>query len=35
MGGFTLEAMDLLLDPLRQQLVVNPEHPNDPVALAK
>ena len=35
MGVLPLEAMDLLVDPLRQQLVVNPEHPNFPVALAK
>jgi clan AA aspartic protease len=35
MGALPLEAMDLLVDPLRQQLVVNPEHPNFPVALAK
>lgn len=34
-GVLPLEAMDLLVDPLRQQLVVNPEHPNFPVALAK
>ena len=30
-----LEAMDLLVNPLNQQLVVNPDHPNFPVALAK
>jgi hypothetical protein len=35
MGVLPLEAMNLLVDPLRQQLVVNPEHPNYPVALAK
>jgi hypothetical protein len=35
MGALPLEAMDLLVDPRRQQLVVNPEHPNYPVALAK
>lgn len=35
MGVLPLEAMDLLVDPLRQQLVVNPAHPNYPVALAK
>ncbi len=35
MGVLPLEAMDLMVDPLRQQLVVNPEHPNYPVALAK
>ncbi|MDR0480471.1 MAG: retroviral-like aspartic protease family protein [Gallionellaceae bacterium] len=35
MGVLPLEAMDLQVDPLRQQLVVNPAHPNFPVALAK
>ena len=35
MGVLPLEAMDLMVDPLRQQLVVNPAHPNFPVALAK
>ncbi len=35
MGVLPMEAMDLLVDPLRQQLIVNPEHPNFPVALAK
>lgn len=35
MGVLPLEAMDLIVDPLRQQLLVNPEHPNFPVALAK
>lgn len=35
MGVLPLEAMDLLVDPLRQQLVVNPAHPNFPVASAK
>lgn len=35
MGVLPLEAMDLLVDPLKQQLIVNPEHPNFPVALAK
>ena len=35
MGVLPLEAMDLLVDPLRQQLIVNPAHPNYPVALAK
>jgi clan AA aspartic protease len=35
MGVLPLEAMDLIVDPLKQQLVVNPEHPNFPVALAK
>jgi len=35
MGVLPLEAMDLMVDPLRQQLVANPAHPNYPVALAK
>lgn len=35
MGVLPLEAMDLMVDPLRQQLIVNPAHPNYPVALAK
>lgn len=35
MGVLPLEAMDLLVDPRSQQLIVNPLHPNYPVALAK
>lgn len=35
LGVIPLEAMDLVVDPLRQTLTVNPEHPNYPVALAK
>ena len=35
MGVLPLEAMDLLVDPLREQLICNPAHPNFPVALAK
>jgi len=35
MGVLPLEAMDLIVDPLRQTLAVNPDHPNFPVALAK
>ena len=35
MGVIPLEAMDLIVDPRQQQLIVNPEHPNYPVALAK
>lgn len=35
MGVLPLEAMDLMVDPLNQQLIVNPAHPNYPVALAK
>jgi hypothetical protein len=34
-GVLPLEAMDLLVDPKSQQLIVNPCHPNYPVALAK
>ena len=30
-----LEAMDLVVDSRLQKLVVNPQHPNHPVALAK
>ena len=35
MGVLPLEAMDLLVDPRTQQIVVNPAHPNYPVAYAK
>ena len=35
MGVLPLEAMDLIVDTLRQQLRANPAHPNFPVALAK
>ena len=35
LGIIPLEAMDLIIDPLRQALIVNPLHPNYPVALAK
>jgi hypothetical protein len=35
MGVLPLEAMDLLVDPTRQKLLVNPSHPNYSVALAK
>jgi clan AA aspartic protease len=35
MGVLILEAMDILVDPLRQKLIVNPEHPNFPVFKAK
>ena len=27
LGAIPLEGMDVLIDPLRQQLIVNPEHP--------
>lgn len=35
LGVIPLEAMDLIVDPRRQMVVVNPQHPNYPVALAK
>ncbi|MDO9227494.1 MAG: clan AA aspartic protease [Pseudomonadota bacterium] len=35
LGVIPLEAMDLIVDPRRQRVVVNPQHPNYPVALAK
>ena len=35
LGVLPLEAMDLVIDPRQQTLVVNPQHPNYPVALAK
>jgi clan AA aspartic protease len=35
LGVIPLEAMDLVVDPRQQSLVVNPQHPNYPVALAK
>jgi clan AA aspartic protease len=35
LGVLPLEAMDLVLDPKNQTVVVNPKHPNYPVALAK
>ena len=35
MGVIPMEAMDLLVDPRTQRLIVNPEHPNYPVASAK
>jgi clan AA aspartic protease len=35
MGVLPLEAMDLMVDPLKQRLIANPAHPNFPVALAK
>jgi hypothetical protein len=30
-----LEAMDLIVDSRLQMLIVNPQHPNYPVVLAK
>ena len=35
LGVIPLEAMDLIVDPRQQTLIVNPQHPNYPVALAK
>lgn len=35
LGVIPLEAMDLVIDPRQQSLIVNPQHPNYPVALAK
>ncbi len=35
LGVIHLEAMDLVIDPRQQALIVNPQHPNYPVALAK
>jgi len=35
LGVLPLEAMDLVIDPRQQALVVNPKHPNYPVASAK
>ena len=35
MGVLPLEAMDLVVDPQAQRVVVNPAHPNQPVGIAK
>lgn len=35
LGVIPLEAMDLIVDPRQQMVIVNPQHPNYPVALAK
>ena len=35
MGVLPLDAMDLLIDPTQQRILVNPNHPNYPVASAK
>ena len=35
LGVIPLEAMDLVIDARSQTLVVNPQHPNYPVAMAK
>ncbi len=31
MGAIPLEYMDVMIDPARQKLVVNPSHPDKPV----
>ena len=35
MGVLPMEAMDLVVEPSHERLVVNPAHPNYPVASAK
>ncbi|QFY42811.1 clan AA aspartic protease [Candidatus Methylospira mobilis] len=35
LGVIPLEAMDLMVDSRLQRLIVNPQHPNYPVGLAK
>jgi hypothetical protein len=35
LGVIPMEAMDLVVHPREQTLMVNPLHPNYPVALAK
>ncbi len=35
MGVIPMEAMDLVVDPSSEELIVNPAHPNYPVASAK
>lgn len=35
MGVLPLDAMDLVIDPNRRTITVNPSHPNYPVAYAK
>jgi clan AA aspartic protease len=34
LGAIPMEAMDVLIDPRRRQLIPNPEHPNIPGAVA-
>ena len=34
LGAIPMESMDVLIDPRRQQLIPNPDHPNIPGALA-
>lgn len=34
LGAIPMEAMDLLIDPRRQQLIPNPDNPNIPGAMA-
>jgi hypothetical protein len=31
LGLLPLEGMDVLIDPLREELIVNPEHPDEAV----
>jgi hypothetical protein len=35
LGAIPLESMDLMVVLRQQALIVNPQHPNYPVALAK
>jgi clan AA aspartic protease len=35
MGVLPLEAMDLMVDPQAQKVIVNPAHPSRPVSIAK
>ena len=35
LGVVPLELMDVMIDPTKQRLIVNPAHPNVPVLLAK
>lgn len=34
LGAIPMESMDVLIDPLRQRLIPNPDHPNIPGAMA-
>lgn len=35
LGAIPMEEMDVLVDPKRQQMIVNPEHPDKPEKLLK
>ena len=35
LGSIPMEDLDVLIDPKRQRLLVNPEHPNIPMTLLK